>query len=214
MRKRMLNISLVGLLLCFVFTACGKTTEEEQFLSYLGQEENEFTFANGLRVCVASFEKEDSFKPKVVIWVAPIENGYEKTYDWMCESVSSQRDDLKIIANKVISYAKEQKWDNDYYLYVRFGDDRRSYVYDYEADEFWIPNCAVIYKRLYEKFKTFNLEEISQKEGGKNYLLDNGLAEIKHGEMEFNYPKEGYYVYISNDEFHSFGEDDSQTIYE
>ncbi len=44
MRKRMLNISLVGLLLCFVFTACGKTTEEEQFLSYLGQEENEFTF--------------------------------------------------------------------------------------------------------------------------------------------------------------------------
>lgn len=42
-------------------------------------------------MCIISFNKEDFSNPKVVIQISPNENGYKKTYNWLCLSATDKK---------------------------------------------------------------------------------------------------------------------------
>ena len=111
----------------------------------------------------------------------------------------------------MISYAKDNNWNNNYYLYVTFEGDYVTFVYDYEMDTLWIPNNIDTYKRMYEKFDTLAISDIAKTEKGKEFLVDNNLATIKHNEVEISYSHPCYHVFISNGVFSSYGEDGSHS---
>ena len=182
----------------FTITACGdKMTEREKFTSFLGEEGTVIRSKSGIDMCVVSLDKENSSTPKVVIQISPNESLYTQTYNWMCLSATEQKEDLKDFGDKVISYAKEENWDNDYYLYVSFICSDISIVYDYEMDTLWIPNNIDAYKEMYEKFSTLAKSKLTETEEGQNFLV-----EMSHSDM-------CYTVYISNGEFSSYGKDGS-----
>lgn len=206
------KITLIFLcyLLVTTLTACGeKRTEREKFLSFLGQEKNSVISKSEIDMCIISLDKEYSSNPKVVIQISPNENGYEKTYDWLCLPAAEQKEDMKDFGDKVIAYAKEENWDNNYYLYITFICSDICIVYDYEMSELWVPNNIDTYKEMYEKFDTLAITSLTQTEEGKNFLVDNNLATIKHNEVELSHSNKCYTVYISNGEFASYGKDGS-----
>ena len=213
MKKKTLKKITLILLCCLIssaITACGeKKTEREKFTSFLGEEETVIRSKSGIDMCVVSLDKENSSNPKVVIQISPNESLYTQTYNWMCLSATEQKEDLKDVGDKVVSYAKEENWGNDYYLYVTFICSNISIVYDYETDTLWIPNNIDIYKQMYEKFNTLATSNIAKTEEGKKFLVDNNLATIKHNEIEFTHSDICYNVYISDGEFNSYGKDGS-----
>ena len=194
----------------FTITACGdKMTEREKFTSFLGEEGTVIRSKSGIDMCVVSLDKENSSTPKVVIQISPNESLYTQTYNWMCLSATEQKEDLKDFGDKVISYAKEENWDNDYYLYVSFICSDISIVYDYEMDTLWIPNNIDAYKEMYEKFNTLAKSKLTETEEGQNFLVENNFATIKHNEVEMSHSDMCYTVYISNGDFSSYGKDGS-----
>ena len=213
MIKKILKRTML-ILLCFLIssaiTACGdKMTEREKFTSFLGEEGTVIRSKSGIDMCVVSLDKENSSTPKVVIQISPNESLYTQTYNWMCLSATEQTEDLKDFGDKVISYAKEENWDNDYYLYVSFICSDISIVYDYEMDTLWIPNNIDTYKEMYEKFNTLAKSKLTETEEGQNFLVENNFATIKHNEVEMSHSDMCYTVYISNGEFSSYGKDGS-----
>lgn len=213
MIKKILKSTML-ILLCFLIssatTACGdKKTEREKFTSFLGEEGTVIRSKSGIDMCVISLDKENSSNPKVVIQISPNENLYTLTYNWMCLTATEQKEDLKDFGDKVVSYAKEENWDNDYYLYVTFRCSDISIVYDYEMDTLWIPNNIDTYKEMYEKFNTLAKSSLTETEEGKKFLVENNLATIKHNEVELFHSDMCYTVYISDGKFSSYGKDGS-----
>lgn len=213
MKKKTLKKITLILLCCLIssaITACGeKKTEREKFTSFLGEEETVIRSKSGIDMCVVSLDKENSSNPKVVIQISPNESLYTQTYNWMCLSATEQKEDLKDFGDKVVSYAKEENWDNDYYLYVNFICSDISIVYDYEMDTLWIPNNIDAYTEMYEKFNTLAKSKLTETEEGQNFLVENNFATIKHNEVEMSHSDMCYTVYISDGEFSSYGKDGS-----
>lgn len=61
---------------------------------------------------------------------------------------------------------------------------------------------------MYQEFGTFSKENLSKTQVGKDFLIENGLATLKHNEIEYK-SMFSYTVFIDNGEFKSYGEDDS-----
>lgn len=177
-------------------------------------DKNVFTTVSNTKMAVMSLEKENTnSKPHIVLWITigASNNLDEATNKWLQLSYDERKAELKHCGDMVVDYAKKQNWKNDYYLYVSVvniygGCD---IVYDYELDTLYVPNCEDVFLQMYDKFGTFSEYNLADTETGKAFLIDNGLARLKHNEIEYT-NLYGYTVFISNGEFKSFGDDDSK----
>lgn len=188
---------IIPIIICMLFLcSCSKKTSEEgltdNFLEYsLGKKDGKcnrvFTTSNGTEIVVSELQKEDATSPKVILSV-DIGNTdiKEKLYQWITSPVSVRMDDYQECAEMVIKYAKNENWDNDYYLYV---NTRNIYgscdvIYDYEKDMIYIPNAENTYKEMYEQFGTFNVKDVAEADGGADFIVDNNLGQWQHNELE------------------------------
>jgi hypothetical protein len=135
-------------------------------------------------------------------------------YDWMQKSPEERKTDLKSVAELVIKYANYKGWNNSYNLYIVVDETDSTggidTVYDYETNTIWIPNKEKIYANMYEKYSTFSLSEISETQEGKDFLIENDLAYLKHNELEYINTTNSFTVYINADgEFKQVNENDS-----
>lgn len=220
-KKIMLLTSIVTAgVLCLC--SCSKKTSEEgltdSFLEYsLGKTDGKynrvFTTSNGTEMVVSELQKEDSSSPKMILSV-DIGNTdiKEKLYQWITSPVSVRMDDYRECAEMVIKYAKNEHWNNDYYLYV---NTRNIYgscdvVYDYEKDMIYIPNAENTYKEMYEQFGTFHVKDVAEADNGSDFIVDNNLGQWQHNELETK-DATSYSISLHDGKFSDYEKDKSTT---
>lgn len=215
---------IVPIIICVLFLcSCSKQTSEEEltnnFLEYsLGKTDGKcnrvFTTSNGTEMVASELQKEDSGSPSVILSV-DIGNTdiKEKLHQWITSPVSMRMDDYRECAEMVIKYAKNENWDNDYYLYI---NTRNIYgscdiVYDYEKDMIYIPNAENTYKEMYEQFGTFHVKDVAEAANGSDFIIDNNLGQWQHNELETK-DATSYSISIYDGEFSEY-EKDKSTAY-
>lgn len=192
MKKIAITLSLImTLALCFAFVGCGdKKTIRQQFADYLGlnSEFGEIELKSGTKTHIFFFEQEDGYQHRAwldIQYDTRANNGDKKLYDWLKLSTADKKNDLKLVGDKVIAFAKEKQWSNNYYLYITFQYEIEvQTVYDYETDKIYIPNCDAYFIEMYDNFKSCNDYAIKDMKGGADWLVSKGLGEYKHGEFE------------------------------
>lgn len=217
----LITVPIIICMLCLC--SCSKKTSEEgmtnSFLEYsLGKTDGKynrvFTTSNGTEMVVSELQKENATSPKVILSV-DIGNTdiKEKLYQWITSPVNVRMDDYRECAEMVIKYAKNENWDNDYYLYV---NTRNIYgscevVYDYEKDMIYIPNAENIYKEMFEQFGTFNVKDIAEADNGSDFIIDNNLGYWQHNELETK-DTTSYSIFLHDGKFSEY-EKDKSTAY-
>lgn len=217
----LITVPIIICMLCLC--SCSKKTSEEgmtnSFLEYsLGKTDGKynrvFTTSNGTEMVVSELQKENATSPKVILSV-DIGNTdiKEKLYQWIISPVSMRMDDYRECAEMVIKYAKNENWNNDYYLYV---NTRNIYgscdvVYDYEKDMIYIPNAENIYKEMYEQFGTFHVKDVAEADGGTDFIIDNNLGYWQHNELETK-DATSYSIFLHDGKFSEY-EKDKSTAY-
>lgn len=218
-RKILLLVSLVTVGTLFLCSCSQKTAEEkltDSFLEYtLGKTDGKcnrvFTTFNGTEMVVSELKKEDANFPKVVLYVDIGNTDFkEKLYRWLTSPISKRMDDYRECAEMVIKYAKNENWDNNYYLYICtrniYGDC--DVIYDYEKDLIYIPNSENVYKEMYEKFGTYHIKDVADLDGGTDFIADNTLGYWKHNELEKN-DATSYTIFLNDGKFSEYGKDKS-----
>lgn len=202
---------------CIAFAGCNKEKEKTmqedfaEFYSKQNQEDSKYLFLktkSGAQIWNISFGKEEASKPRVVIDFE-FDSAYTETaeykknmYNYICQSTSQIKSDLKSLGDMVIEYAKAKKWNNNYYLYVVLSLPDNEFVYNYETETLYIPNKLNIVKEMYEKFSAFYQPDIAKMNGGTEWLVSKGLGTIKHGVYEQDYDAlDSYKVWLSNGKF-------------
>lgn len=181
--------------LCFMLAGCGEKekTEQEKFSEYLELDSKYGTIKldSGTKVHLWYLEKESDYPNRV--WVSlnyntGEYNGYSGLYEWLKLSVEQKKKDLKIVGEKVVSFAKSNGWNNNYYLYVTisYGVHTQT-IYDYEKEKLYVPNVDNIFLEMYEKFNTCSYWDIKDDKAGTDWLVSKGIGTYKHGEYEHNY---------------------------
>ena len=215
---------IVPIIICVLcLCSCSNKTPDEKltdsFLEYsLGKTDGKFnrvfTTSNGTEMVVSELQKEDATSPKVILSV-DIGNTdiKEKLYQWITSPVSVRMDNYRECAEMVIKYAKNENWNNDYYLYV---NTRNIYgscdvVYDYEKDMIYIPNAENIYKEMYEQFGTFHVKDVAEADNGSDFIIDNNLGYWQHNELEIK-DATSYSIYLHDGKFSEY-EKDKSTAY-
>ena len=189
------------------------------FLEYsLGKTDGKFnrvfTTSNGTEMVISELTKEDVHYPKVLLSVEIGNTDFKnQIYQWITSPVNVRMDDYRECAEMVIKYAKNENWDNDYYLYV---NTRNIYgscdvVYDYEKDMIYIPNAENIYKEMYEQFGTFHAKDVAEADGGTDFIIDNNLGYWQHNELETK-DVTSYSIFLHDGKFSEY-EKDKSTAY-
>lgn len=221
LRKMAIGIFAVGIL--FSASACNSSSASNslrkelwEYYADILEETNKYTADSGTAFYIFNLDKEDSSSnPRVVMELllsgsTDATDRAKATYQWCKKSVDERKNDLRELGDLLITFAKDQNWKNDYYLYISVLTETDLHVvYDYETQTLWIPTWEDTFQQMYEKFGAMSIETVTETEEGKEFVLDAGLAIIKHNELE---KKQifSYTVYIKNSgEFSSYGEDDS-----
>ena len=93
--------------------------------------------------------------------------------------------DLEFLGDLVGGFAEREEWRDDYYLYVELEfPDICTYTYDYERHTLHLPRDQGLLATLIEEFGTLDPSLICEKEGGTEFLLENGLARARHGKLK------------------------------
>lgn len=215
---------IVPIIICILcLCSCSNKTPDEKltdsFLEYsLGETDGKFnrvfTTSNGTEMVVSELQKEDVTSPKVILSVDIGNIDFKnQIYQWITSPVSMRMDDYRECAEMVIKYAKNENWDNDYYLYV---NTRNIYgscdvVYDYEKDIIYIPNAENIYKEMFEQFGTFYTKDITEADNGSDFIIDNNLGYWQHNELEIK-DVTSYSIFLHDGKFSEY-EKDKSTAY-
>ena len=215
---------IVPIIICILcLCSCSNKTPDEKltdsFLEYsLGETDGKFnrvfTTSNGTEMVVSELQKEDVTSPKVILSVDIGNTDFKnQIYQWITSPVSMRMDDYRECAEMVIKYAKNENWDNDYYLYV---NTRNIYgscdvVYDYEKDIIYIPNAENIYKEMFEQFGTFYTKDITEADNGSDFIIDNNLGYWQHNELEIK-DVTSYSIFLHDGKFSEY-EKDKSTAY-
>lgn len=214
-------VTIIVCILCLC--SCSKKTPDEKltdsFLEYsLGKTDGKFnrvfTTSNGTEMVISELTKEDAHYPKVLLSVEIGNTDFKnQIYQWITSSVNVRMDDYRECAEMVIKYAKNENWDNDYYLYV---NTRNIYgscdvVYDYEKDIIYIPNAENIYKEMYKQFGTFHAKDVAKADGGTNFIIDNNLGYWQHNKLETK-DVTSYSIFLHDGKFSEY-EKDKSTAY-
>lgn len=193
-------------LIMLLFSALVGKDATSNFEKYL-EKNNIETLPSDFEFYVCSLER-DKDKCYTVLNVI-ISN---KNFPWETLPLDKQKADLKYLAKNVIDYANEKSWDNDYYLYVNITGVYLSFVYDYETDILYYPECLDCFQTMYAEFKTIKPDELIGTPTGENFLISNGLATIKHEKAEISsvpYTDVPYSVFIYNGKFGELGKGNS-----
>ncbi len=163
---------------------------------------------------VLDFEKEDvPHNARVVLSLVVGISNDEVKYQWFLKTPDERKAILRECSELVIDYAKANNWNNDYYLYINVDQTNESSscysIYDYEKDEVWIPDTENVYTDMYQKFATFSQSKIADMDGGADFLIENGFATLKHGELETNHATNSYKVFILDGAFKEYGKEKS-----
>ena len=127
--KILLLTSIVTVGMLFLCSCSKKTPDEkltDSFLEYsLGKTDGKFnrvfTTSNGTEMVISALTKEDTHYPKVLLSVEIGNTDFKnQIYQWITSPVSMRMDDYRECAEMVIKYAKNENWNNNYYLYVKF----------------------------------------------------------------------------------------------
>lgn len=214
---------IVPIIVCILcLCSCSKKTPDEKltdsFLEYsLGKTDGKFnrvfTTSNGTEMVVSELQKEDATSPKVILSVDIGNTDFKnQIYQWITSPVNVRMDDYRECAEMVIKYAKNENWDNDYYLYV---NTRNIYgscdiVYDYEKDMIYIPNAENTYKEMYEQFSTFYTKDITEADNGSDFIINNNLGYWQHNELETK-DATSYSIFLHDGKFSEYEKDKSTT---
>lgn len=212
--QKVLSLLLIFVLI-FSFAACEaeeqKTTTKELFVEFL--ESKLPTDGMNFKTEHFSLRKDDI---KVEIEKRDWEYRIIATMSWygvngeqfFDVSLQELKMEMNLFAEHFISFAKEQEFDNDYYLYINIDDIDFGFVYDYETDTLYYPKHYKKLLEMYEKFNSVNDLEVAKTEKGKKWLVENNFGELKHHEYESNH-KFSPTVYIDEKgEFSSFSLDE------
>lgn len=215
---------IVPIIVCILcLCSCSKKTPDEKltdsFLEYsLGKTDGKFnrvfTTSNGTEMVMSELQKEDATSPKVILSVDIGNTDFKnQIYQWITSPVNVRMDDYRECAEMVIKYAKNENWDNDYYLYV---NTRNIYgscdiVYDYEKDMIYIPNAENTYKEMYEQFGTFYTKDITEADNGSDFIINNNLGYWQHNELETK-DATSYSIFLHDGKFSEY-EKDKSTVY-
>ena len=66
-----------------------------------------------------------------------------------------------------------------------------------------------VYTDMYQRFATFSQSKIADMDGGADFLIENGFATLKHGELETNHATNSYKVSILDGAFKEYGKEKS-----
>ena len=215
---------IVPIIICILcLCSCSNKTPDEKltdsFLEYsLGKTDGKFnrvfTTSNGTEIVISELQKEDATSPKVILSVDIGNTDFKnQIYQWITFPVNVRMDDYRECAEMVIKYAKNENWDNDYYLYV---NTRNIYgscdiVYDYEKDMIYIPNAENTYKEMYEQFDTFYTKNITEADNGSDFIINNNLGYWQHNELETK-DATSYSIFLHDGKFSEY-EKDKSTAY-
>ena len=219
MRKHMMRILILCCCLGMVFLSGCNSRNDDYKASFLAYYENEFDkyifhTSDGTEMWILNFEKENvSRNPRVVLSLVVGISDDELKYQWFLKTPDERKSILKECSELVIDYAKANNWDNDYYLYIKV-DQTNEFsscysIYDYEQDKVWISDMESVYTDMYQAYGTFCQSDIAEMEGGTDFLIENGFATLKHGELETNHITNSYSVAISDGTFKEYGKEKS-----
>ena len=164
--------------------------------------------SSGATLWNISFNKEENSAPKVIVdWEFDFSDKTTKDkdkYKFITQKPQAIKNEMKAIGDKVVQFAKARQWNNNYYLYITISIEsfEFDFVYDYEKDKLYSPKQLPIVIEMYEKFSTFYQKDIANMQGGVDWLVANGLGEMKHGEYNSKlYGLQSYSVWISQGKF-------------
>lgn len=213
---------IMTLTLCCGLVGCGeeKTSFQEKFADYLKLDSKYGTISleSGIKTHLWHFEKELESPNRVwfhLNYDKEENGGWETLYNWILSSVQSKKNDLQIIGDKVVKFAKESGWSNNYHLYISlcYNNANCEVHYDYETDEIYIPKCDDLYIEMYEKFNLCSRYEIENTEKGQEWLVSKGLGFYKHGEFgTYVGALESMYIWCYEGEF-SIGNREKSNVY-
>ena len=215
---------VMAFMMCCSLVACGqeeKTSFQEEFADYLKLDSKNGTIIleSGIKTHLWHFEKELEYPNRVWLHLnynTEENGGWRVLYNWIQSSVQSKKTDLQAIGDKVVQFAKESGWSNDYYLYISlcYNNANCEVHYDYETDEIYIPKSDDLFIEMYDKFNSCSLYEIEDTEKGQEWLVSKGLGFYKHGEFEFRnyYALESMYIWCYEGEF-SIGQREKSNVY-
>lgn len=184
-------ISICLIIICIVtFSGCNNESKFEYISKFRDYGEDFIT--NGIRIELPSGQvmtvdlltKEDSYSPKVIFKVSFWTD--DARVKWVKTSTEIKINDLIFLGDKVVAFAKNENWDNDYYLYINvwllddFGDE----IYDYEKSLLYISEYDERIMEMYDQFNSIDRDEVAKTEAGIAFLLKNDLGKIVHGEFE------------------------------
>lgn len=169
-------------------------TIQEDFAQYYAEsnvKDSKYLYlktSNGATLWNISFNKEENSSPKIVVdWEFDFSDKTTKDknkYKFITQKPQAIKSEMKAIGDKVVQFAKARQWNNNYYLYIAITIEsfEFDFVYDYEKDILYSPKQLPVVIEMYEKFSTFYQKDIANMQGGADWLVANGLGEMKHGE--------------------------------
>ncbi len=184
MRKPLL-ILLAGLAAVVLLASCGEVDHDAEFCTFL-EERGGSTIVELPSGCntlsaflILECERSD-YAPKVVLSWLRLDPLPEYALDQ--EVV---RTDLRHLGDLVVAFADASGWSNDYYLYVAGGDlITWTFTYDYEEEVLYIPGNYELLCQIVSDFGTLDFEDLASAPGGREFLLENGFARLRHGKLE------------------------------
>lgn len=193
--------------LCVAILLAGCSAEnrsiEDDFVNFLG-EEGILELPSGYGIFKsligAEIEGADTDQRVIVSLDLLMDSEHEADSDYfVAHELNVIKSDLKVVGEKFIEYAQSAEMENDYYLYVEQGIDKKI-VYDYEEDTLYVPKNYGSYKAIYQAFDSTDIDKISNTEKGVKFLVALGFGEIKHGvfERDLNFSRDdgtGVYIY-------------------
>lgn len=212
--KRVWLIFLITTII--LLAGCGETNHSDKFNNFFTKDimtsEGDgkvLILPSGYKVETPLFfldkEKKD-YNPKIVLNAVILTND-----EWLL-NVDNIKKDMRYLGEIVIKYAEKEGWENDYYLYVKksLNESLGDLVYDYETDTLYIPNRYDDYLGLYNYYKTFSVDKISETSGGVDFLVEKRIGRIVHNKFERNFDwLKSYSVHISDGVFKEYSKSDS-----
>jgi hypothetical protein len=212
--RKMFLFSLFFIFAALLFAGCEQNTSdylEDGFDRYVSDNEIEFKDSDVFKYIDFRVSKEDTeYSPKIIVTPDVKNMPREVFVDW-----HRIKSNLKSYGDAFVAYAKTTTMDNSYYLYVTYNLWDMQFIYDYERDVLYVPEDHYKISYMNQHFTDhpdivgfLDFDEIATTEKGRQYLMFNGYAEMRHGELE---PTDGFYslgsggiVVVYNGEFKSF----------
>jgi len=171
---------------CFAFTACEESDISHEFENYYSQSHTNgiFELPSKMNAQFLLLENENNFV--LATFAYSTNNNNDTLYKWITCSIEAKKSDMKFLGDKVVEFGKSQNWHNDYKLYIKFHyeDIDICVNYNYETNEIYIPLCDGTVQHIYQKWNVYTENEVTQLDGGADWLVEYGLGEYKNGEYK------------------------------